>query len=68
MATYSNERIEKAVRDADDAFWGVIAEKFPEIKTGDLSPDAVFTLRLAQEKAVKRWLTSNTEDEEVEFK
>lgn len=55
------ERIKKAIEDADVAFWEVIAKQFPEIKSGDFPPDAWFKFSEAQEKAVKVWYEGNRE-------
>ena len=47
-----NERIEAAVADAKEQFWGCIVHHFPEILTGDFSPDATFRFDDACEEAV----------------
>lgn len=52
-------RIEKAVEDADMAFWAEIAKAFPEVKSGDFPPDATFKWRLELLDAVLTWLTYN---------
>ena len=55
------KRIEKAVDDAEDAFWEVIATNFPEAKTGDLDPFAHVNFVLQGEDVVKTWLAMNTD-------
>ena len=46
-------------RDAEQAFWKVIAEAYPEITTGDLDPVEAFALMLAMERAVNAWVYEN---------
>lgn len=55
----TEDRIREALMEADLAFWDVIAEKFPEVKTGDLDPMTTMGLSAEQEKAVHEWLTLN---------
>ncbi len=59
MAEITEERIAKAVRDGEDAFWAVIAEQFSEAESGDLAPDASLALTRAMEKAVRAWIDAN---------
>lgn len=59
MAEITEQRIEKAVRVGEDAFWSAIAQSFPEAESGDLSPDAAFALTRAMEKAVREWIDAN---------
>lgn len=54
------ERIKKAVNDADSAFWSEIVKHFPEVLTGDFAPDETIQFNNAQELAVKRWLKNNS--------
>ncbi len=56
----TNERIAAAVEDAQTQFWNVIQRRFPEIKTGDFSPDAQMKFDGACEEAVRIWIDSNT--------
>lgn len=30
----------KIIQDANDAFWAVVSKSFPDIKSGDFSPEA----------------------------
>lgn len=55
----ANVRFMNALSNADDAFWAAIAESYPEIKTGDLSPEIVVQLRTVMEKALASWLQVN---------
>ena len=50
---------EKLLYKADDAFWAVIAEAFPEATTGDFPPDATLNWHEAIEKAIRIWLFYN---------
>lgn len=40
-----DNRIETALNRGEDAFWAAVAAQYPEIKTGDLGPNAVVALR-----------------------
>ncbi|ASJ88503.1 hypothetical protein [Pseudomonas aeruginosa] len=53
------QRKSEAVSEALDAFWTVIAQKFPEATTGDLDPGTVFLLEDSAEKAVNTWVKFN---------
>lgn len=50
------ERIKRALQEAQSAFWGEIASSFPEITSGDFPPDAATTFDKACENAVNVWL------------
>lgn len=56
------EKIEQAVEEAEGAFWQAVAAKFPEVTTGDFSPDAASQFSRACELAVLIWLKSNHPD------
>ena len=45
--------------EALDAFWEVIVKRYPQAKTGDLSPGATIALQMAAEDAVGEWVNSN---------
>lgn len=55
----SDDRITTAIEEAELAFWAVIAQRFPECKTGDFPPDADFQLSDDLQRAVKVWLSFN---------
>lgn len=57
----TEERIEKAVNEAEDAFWSVIAERFPEAETGDMYIDACVRFTDNLEHNVRLWLATNTD-------
>jgi hypothetical protein len=44
---------------AQEAFWAVIAAKYPKIKTGDLFPDESLKFDDACAEAVKTWIMRN---------
>lgn len=50
---------EDLARKALDAFWNVVAAKFPETNYGDLSPLTTFGLTVAAERAIDEWTRSN---------
>jgi hypothetical protein len=52
-------RITYAVEQAQLAFWQVIAEQFPEVKTGDYSPHDTIELDNWLKIAVDRWIDAN---------
>lgn len=52
-------RIDKAVEDAELAFWAEIAKAFPEAKSGDLGPDVVHILISTMRDAVTVWVWLN---------
>jgi hypothetical protein len=54
------ERLDDAVEAAEEAFWAAVAQRFPEITTGDLPPDVVIPLHLENEKAICHWLGGNS--------
>jgi hypothetical protein len=60
-AGYKKEDIHKVAQKADDAFWAVVADSYPEIKTGDLDPTTTGNLRLMMEEAIIIWLNTNND-------
>jgi hypothetical protein len=56
------ERIENAIKKADIAFWDVIAQQFPEVKTGDMPPYAAILFEEIQKKVVGYWIDFNTDE------
>jgi hypothetical protein len=59
-------RIAAATVDAEAAFWSEIKRRFPEIKTGDLSPDIAALLWSTLESVVESWVLSNADPIELE--
>jgi hypothetical protein len=54
-----DNRINAALREGEDAFWEVVAARFPEAKTGDLAPDVAFALTRSMEQAIREWVSAN---------
>jgi len=54
-----DQAVAKILEDAQNAFWKVVAERFPEIKTGDFSPEDTIKFDEACESAVLTWLYWN---------
>lgn len=52
-------RKEAAATKAQDAFWAEIAKSFPEIKTGDFTPDQQLAFDKAIRAAVNQWVENN---------
>jgi len=71
-----DKKIERAVTEAEYAFWDVIAHSFPEAETGDMHIDVCIRFTDNLNHAVRLWLATNTdllpdywasfEDEEAE--
>ena len=55
----TQEQIDKAINEAQNSFWDVIAENFPQITTGDFPPDAHIKFYNDCESAVKVWIFGN---------
>jgi hypothetical protein len=55
----NSSELKNLLCEAEVAFWQVIANRFPEAKTGDLSPSATVRLSQAQEEAVTEWIANN---------
>lgn len=61
LISSDTERLHDAIEDAEMAFWTVIAKKYPEIKSGDLSPETAISLEDSLKKVVTIWLNNNQE-------
>lgn len=48
--------------EALNAFWQVIARRFPQACTGDLGPDRASALQSAAEQAIEQWVENNVPD------
>ena len=53
------ERIEAARVKAELTIWEIVVSEFPEIQTGDFSPEDSFALDTALEKAITAWYEGN---------
>lgn len=58
---------EEIVRQAEEAFWAVIASRFPSIKSGDVDPGMAMVLPEAMQEAVESWVSMNGPNEETFF-
>jgi hypothetical protein len=56
----NSRAIEDAVEDGMEAFWSVVAKKFPQVKSGDFGPDETMALESAMKIAVSQWLSNNS--------
>lgn len=56
-----SQRIKDAAAAAQESFWAKIVEHFPEIKTGDFPPDAMFDFDTAIDNAVRTWVLGNAD-------
>lgn len=61
-----SRRLEDALEYAEEGFWGMIAARFPEAKTGDYPPDLTFTRDLHNLEDVQWWLHFNAPELMVE--
>jgi hypothetical protein len=53
------KKLDDITEKARDAFWAVIAESFPEVKTGDYPPDVTLQHEEDCKYAVMWWLIFN---------
>lgn len=52
-------RIQEAVNKAEWIFWGTIAKSFPEITTGDVTPESSFYQNNLLQVFVREWIKNN---------
>ena len=57
---FSEMVVQPHVEAAQQAFWEVVAQRFPEITTGDLPPEAATAFDEACYHVVWSWLGANT--------
>jgi hypothetical protein len=55
----NQEKLNEIIEKAQEAFWKVIAESFPEITSGDFPPDADFRFNAACKDAITTWHSMN---------
>ncbi len=60
-----NTRVAKAASHATDSFWREFASHFPEITTGDMSPDAHVAFDWAVTQATGAWIDSNPPEKTI---
>ena len=51
--------IEEVVSEALAMFWEHVSDRYPDIRSGDLSPQALAKLQLAADDAVTEWVGLN---------
>ena len=54
-----DDRLASAIESAHNNFWSTIAERYPEISTGDFCPEEAQELTDKLTEAVKLWLELN---------
>lgn len=59
LETPEEARIARIAEDAQDAFWAVVAERYPNNEGGDFPADAHFAFERACQAAVRAWAESN---------
>jgi hypothetical protein len=57
---------EQLIHEALDAFWEVVAKRFPEATTGDLCPLTALAFDQAAEAAVTQWIGKNVPSQPAE--
>jgi hypothetical protein len=55
----SDADLRELVNDAEVAFWQVIAERFPQARTGDLSIDLTIRFSIVATDAAEAWIACN---------
>ena len=58
-----DERIQEASRKANDAFWEILAEQFPEINSGEYPPEEAEMFDLQCLEVARLWVRLNEEEE-----
>jgi hypothetical protein len=53
--------MQETIRNAQDAFWEVVAKAYPTAKSGDLSPGMSLTFDRAATDAVTEWIDNNVQ-------
>lgn len=59
MNKFQEERINEVASDAQDAFWAVVAKRFPECQTGDLDPIESSNFDVACVDVITTWVKTN---------
>lgn len=59
MGKQLDNRVEKVVEVAQEAFWREVVKQFPEVITGDLDPYSATLFTLACEDVIKNWYQNN---------
>jgi hypothetical protein len=59
MEKPSHDKIKAVAHEASLAFWDVVKNSFPEVKTGDMDPIRVTQWQLRTEIVVQEWINNN---------
>ena len=59
MTIPDQQKIKEVVKEAQEAFWGVVGKNFPEVETSHFLPDVTIEFDAACEKVVRWWLIWN---------
>ncbi len=59
MSNVSESKFNEVASDAQFAFWAIVAERFPEATTGDLSPAMSHKLDCVMGEALTEWIDNN---------
>ena len=59
MEKPSQEKIKAVAEEASLAFWDVVSNSFPEIKTGDMEPLVVAQWTLRTQIVIQEWINNN---------
>ena len=57
-------KLERLVKDAEEAFWGVVAQNIEQTKTGDLDPYLCITFSDFCRTVIKDWIVTSIVDDE----
>lgn len=57
-------RVAAAIAEAEGVFWEAVAEHFPEIESGDFSPEQLADWSAATRRAVDAWVENNKRRDE----
>jgi len=56
------DELQSLAEEALEAFWDVVVKRYPNARTGDLSPIAAMRLLFAAETAIQEWVERNDQD------
>lgn len=59
MSRPTLEEIEEVREEAEEAFWQVVATKFPSSPTGDYPPEADMSFKARCQEAIELWVDIN---------
>ena len=55
----TEEKLEEVMEDAQSHFWASVVSHFPEINTGDFSPEQAIAFDKVCKEAIKSWVENN---------